>query len=303
MAQLPHLVGNGLLASVSTQLDQVLSNDLVVLTVRHSSRRYSQNRALVTCFRRDSYETILDYPSHLAAAVNNAHVSVKETYNSLAFYRKPLWVEPAWNVPPDSAALAEFRAMAVEKDDDVGDFLRTCASTLVQWMRGAMDASTPTIECVSDPYPYQRLVELDVAAFDRLDRVENLDNWANILRLTTQWTSGDSTVNKRRTYVASGVASGTGAVKSRDITINVKPPSGAVPPATWAPALRWLRRINEASRGSWSGQCRALWWLEPRVDGVMLKGNPINDTGGQIQKVTFLVDQGLMQVTWNVVHP
>lgn len=254
-------------------------------------------------FVAESYETILDYPSSLAAAVNNAHTSVKQTYDSLAFYRKPTWVEPAWNVPPDTAPLAEFRAMAVEKDDDVADFLRTCASTLIQWMRGAMDTSTPTIECVSDPYPYQRLVELDIAAFDRLDRVENLDQWANILRLTTQWTNGSGdTVNKRRVYTASTVTTGTGAVKAKDVTLNVKPPSGATPPATWAPALRWLRRVNEASRGSWSGQCRALWWLQPRVDGVMLKGSPIDDTGGQVQRVTYLVDQGLMQLTWNVVH-
>lgn len=254
-------------------------------------------------FVAESFESILEYPSHLAAGVNNAHTSAKQTYDSLAFYRKPAWVEPASNVAPDAAALAEFRAMAVEKDDDVSDFFRTCASTLGQWLRGAMDAATPTVECLSDPYPYQRLVELDTAAFSDIERVENLENWANILRLTTQWTSGDSTVNKRRTYVASGVAGGAGAVRARDVTLNVKPPSGAVPPSTWSPALRWLRRVNEASRGSWQGTCRALWWLQPRVDGVLLKGNPIEDTGGQVQRVTYLVDQGLMNITWNVVHP
>lgn len=254
-------------------------------------------------FTAESYETILEYPSHLAAAVNNAHTTVKQSYDAIAFYRKPVWVEPASNVAPDAAQLAEYRAMSVEKDDDVSDVLRTWASTMGQWMRGAMDTATPTVECITDPYPYQRLVELDLTAFSTLDRVENLEQWANILRLTAQWTSGDSTVNKRRTYPAAGVSGGTGAVRSRDITINVKPPSGAVPPANWSPALRWLRRVNEASRGSWSGQCRALWWLQPRIDGVMLAGSPLADTGGQVQRVTYLVDQGLMQLTWNVVHP
>ncbi len=253
-------------------------------------------------FVAESYESLLEYPSHLAVGVNNAYTSVKEFYQANAFYRRPAWVEPSWNVAPDTAALAEYRALSIEKDDDVSDWLRTAAGTLGQWMRGAMDAAAPAVECVSDPYPYQRLVELDVSAFDQLDRVENLDNWANILRLTTQWTSGDSTVNKRRTYYAAGVSGGTGAVRSRDVTLNVKPPSGAVPSATWPPALRWLRRVNEASRGSWSGRCRALWWIQPRVDGVMLAGSPLDDTGGQVQRVQFLVDQGLMQLQWNVVH-
>lgn len=254
-------------------------------------------------FAAESYETILDYPSHLAVAVNNAYTTAKQMFDSTAFYRKPTWVEPSSNIAPEAAALTEYRAMAIEKDDNVDEFMRVCASTLGQWMRGHMDAATATIECVSDPFPYQRLVELDVLAFSELNRSEDLENWANIMRLTTQWTNGSGdTVNKRRTYYASSVTSGTGAVRARDITLNVKPPSGATPPANWSPALRWLRRVNEASRGSWQGTCRALWWLQPRVDGVLLRGNPLNDTGGQIQKVTFLVDQGLMNITWNVVH-
>lgn len=250
----------------------------------------------------ESYETILEYPSHLAAAVNNAYTTAKQHYDATAYYRKPTWVEPVSNTAPDSAQLAEYRAMAVEKDDDVSDFMRTCASTLGQWLRGKLDAATPTVECISDPYPYGRLVELDLNAFSDLQRVENLEQWANVLRLTAQWTSGDSTVNKRRTYYASTVAAGTGAVRSRDVTINVKPPAGAVPPSNWAPAQRWLRRVNEASRGSWQGTCRALWWIQPRVDGVLVAGSPLEDSGGQVQRVTFLVDQGLMNITWNVVH-
>lgn len=252
--------------------------------------------------RAESCESILDYPSHLAVAVNNAYTTAKEFYNATAFYRKPTWVEPSTNTAPETAMLTEYRAMAVEKDDDVGDFMRTCASTLGQWMRGHMSASSPSIECISDPYPYQRLIELEVNGFESMSRIENLDDWANIMRLTTQWTSGDSTVNKRRTYYASSVTSGTGAIKARDVTMNVKPPGGSVPSATWSPALRWLRRVNEASRGSWQGTCRAIWWLQPRVDGVMLRGNPLDDTGGQVQKITFLVDQGLMNIVWNVVH-
>ncbi|MBK8445405.1 MAG: hypothetical protein IPL41_01400 [Micropruina sp.] len=256
-------------------------------------------------FVAESYETILEYPSHLAAAVNNAYTTVKQTYDALAFYRKPVWLEPASNVAPDAAALAEYRAMAVEKDDDVGDFLRTCASTMAQLLRGRMDAATPTVECISDPYPYQRLAILDANTFENLDRIENLEDWANILRLTAEWTdpSTGDTKSKRRTYYDASVTSGTGAVRSRDVTLNVKPPGGAVPPANWAPAKRWLRRVNEASRGYWQGTCRAIWWMQPRIDGVMLTNDPFDDTGGQVQRITFLVDQGLMNITWNVVHP
>ncbi|MFT3832882.1 MAG: hypothetical protein QM711_06115 [Micropruina sp.] len=252
----------------------------------------------------ESYESILEYPTHVARAINNAWTTLTEFYSGSTFYRKPAIVEHPANLAPDSAALAEYRAMALEIDDDLGDFTRACASALGQWARGSMTATTPTLEIVTDPYPYQRLIELDINAFEQLERVENLDNWGNILRLTTQWTNGSGdTVNKRRVYAATGVSGGGGAVRARDITLNLKPPSGAVPPANWAPAKRWLRRINEASRGSWSGQCRALWWVQPRIDGVLLAGSPLADTGGQVQRVQFLVDQGLMQLQWNVVHP
>lgn len=255
-------------------------------------------------FTAESYESILEYPSHVVRAVNNAWTTLTEFYSGSTFYRRPATVEHPANLAPDAAALAEYRAMQLEIDDDLGDFTRACASALGQWTRGSMTATTPTLETITDPYPYQRLITLDIDAFSQLERLENLDNWGNILRLTTQWTNGSGdTVNKRKVYPASTATSGTGAVRARDITLNLKPPSGATPPTGWAPAKRWLRRINEASRGSWSGQCRALWWIQPRIDGVLLTGSPLTDTGGQVQRVQYLVDQGLMQLTWNVVHP
>ena len=200
----------------------------------------------------ESYETILEYPSHIGpVGVSNAYTTVKQVYDANAFYRRPAWVEHPANIAPTAPQLAEYRAMGIEKDDTVGDWLRACSSTMGQWMRGDLTSTTPKIENLTDPYPYQRLVEMDVNAFAELDRVENLDQWANILRLTTQWTNGSGDqVSKRRTYAASGVSGGSGAVRSRDVTLNLKPPSGATPPANWAPALRWLRRVNEASRGS-----------------------------------------------------
>jgi len=251
-----------------------------------------------------TYEALLDYPSHLAASVSSGYTTVQEFYSAQAFYRKPAWVEPATNDAPDAAGLAEYRALGIEVNDGVDEFLRSCAGALGQWMRGGLAYSTPTVECVTDPYPYRRLNEIDLSAFSDAERVENLDEWANILRLTAQWTDASSgdTKSKRRTYTASTVTSGTGAVRARDVTINVKPPSGATPPATWAPALKWLRRVNEASRGSWTGTCRALWWIRPRTDGVLITGSPVEDTAGQVQRVAFMVDQGLMSINWNVVH-
>lgn len=256
-------------------------------------------------FVAESYETILDYPSNVGpVGVSNTYTSVKQFYDANSFYRKPTWTEPGWNLVPTSAQLAEYRAIGIEKDDDVGDWFRTASSTMGQWMRGHPDSVTPAIENLTDPYPYQRLVELDLSAFDSIERVENLDNWANILRLTAQWTyntDGD-TKAKRRTYPKPGITNSGEAVRARDVTLNIKPPGGNNPPSNWAPALRWRRRLDEASRGSWTGQCRALWWLQPRIDGVLIKGAPLADTGGAIQRIQFLVDQGLMQLTWNVVH-
>lgn len=253
-----------------------------------------------------TFETVYDYPSNVALDIGNTWTTLAQFVAAAAgLYRRTSWIEPETNAVPLSTQLAEYRAMGIAIDDGVDDFLRSCAGALGQWLHGARDAATPTVVCETDPYPYRRLVELDVAAFAELDRVENLDEWGNIVRLTAQWTdaaSGD-TRSKRRTYKAASVTSGTGAVRARDVTINVKPPSGAVPPADWAPALKWLRRVNEANRGSYTGRCRALWWLTPRVDGVLLNGTPVDDTAGQVQRVSFQVDAGTMSLTWNVVHP
>lgn len=250
----------------------------------------------------ESFETILEYPSHLAVGVSTSYTKLKQFYDANGFYRKPTWEEPASNATPTAGQLAEYRALGIDKDDDVGDWHRTAASTLGQWLRGHMDSTTPKVECITDPYPYDRLLTLPASAFTDLERVENLDGWANIVRLTAQWTyntAGD-TKSKRRTYIAAGVSGGTGPVRARDLTLNIRPPGGNNPPANWSPALRWLRRLNESQLGTWSGTMRALWWLQPRIDAIQLTGAELEATPGAVQRVTYLVDQGLMNLTWNL---
>lgn len=245
----------------------------------------------------ESYEAMLDYPSHLAVGVSNTYTTAKQFYDANGFYLKPTWIEPGTNTAPTAPQLAEYRALSIAKDDDVGDFMRTCASTLGQWMRGDLTSASPRIECITDPYPYDRLNTIPASCFTELDRDDNLDGWANIVRVTAQWTnaSGDQ-VSKRRAYAVAGIASEP-VVKAADVTINQKPPGGAVPPANWGPALRWLRRYN-ASRGSWSGSMRALWWMQPRIDAIQITGAPYPAGPGAVQRVQFNVDQGLMNVQW-----
>ena len=252
----------------------------------------------------ETYETLLDFPSNVAAAVGNTNTRIKQFYDACEFYRNPEWSEPSTNLPADTAQLTEYRAAAIEKDDTVSDWFRQAASTLSQWMRGG-NTSYPSIECLTDPYPYQRLVEIDINAFTELNRTESLDDWGNVLRLSATWTinSDGDTKDARRTFAdtTSRGTGGTGVVRSQDVSLAVKPPGGKIP-ANWATGKRWLRRINEAKRGDWSGTCRALWWIQPRLDGIMLTGNPLEDHAGQVSAVTYLVDQGLMNIAWNIVR-
>lgn len=251
----------------------------------------------------ESYETLLDFPSPVAASVGNTNTRIKQFYDSLSLYdRNPEWNEPSTNLPADTAQLTEYRAAAIEKDDTVSDWFRQAASTVSQWMRGG-NTAYPSIECLTDPYPYQRLVEININAFSELTRSESLDDWGNILRLSTTWTinSDGDTKDARRTFVDPKIALDSRVIRAQDVSLNVKPPSGKIP-ANWSTGKRWLRRINEAKRGEWSGTCRALWWLQPRLDGIVLTENPLEDNAGQISSITFLVDQGLMNVTWNVVR-
>lgn len=247
----------------------------------------------------ESYEAMLDYPSRLAVGVSNAYTKVKQFYDANVFLVKPTWTEPATNATPTAPQLAEYRALSIGTDDDVGDFLRTCASTLGQWMRGDLTSASPRVECITDPYPYDRLNTIPASCFTDLDRDDNLDDWANIVRVTAQWTnaSGDK-VSKRRTYSEPvALITAVNVLKAVDVTINQKPPGGAVPPANWGPALRWLRRYN-ASRGAWSGTMRALWWMQPRIDAIQITDAPYPAGAGTVHRVRFDVDAGMMNLQW-----
>lgn len=258
-------------------------------------------------FEAESYETAYDFPSHRNQPVSNTHTRVSQFFSSNEtsgdpFYRNAKFVDTLAGTP-SAAELAEFRAMICEPGDDLGDFLRSCTSALNQWSRGSMTATLPTIEVIRDPYPYTRGWELPLSIFARLDRSSSLGDWANVVQLETSWTNpadGD-TKSKKQTYASTNAVSGTEPVRSQQVSIRVKPPGGTTPPKTWPTGLRWLRRLDTMNRANYTGECRAIWWLQPRVDGVTLEEHPLGEGAGAVKSCTFLVDQGLMSLAWSAV--
>lgn len=190
----------------------------------------------------------------------------------------------------------------MEPADEVMDLLTAWSQELGQWVRGNVRSSltTPSLLVSADPYPYRSAYALPARVFTEIARTDDVDQWANILKLAATWNSsadGDP-VTKRRTYTTAGVVSGTGAVRVRDVTVKLRPPGGTLT-ATYPLGLAWLRRISDMSEVFYSATGRAAWWLQPRIHGLSVPDMGLGDTPGPISSVTFQVDTGTMSVSWN----
>lgn len=260
-------------------------------------------------FEAQTAEAVYDQPNSRTGTSNvgDAWTSLKDACTTIAgyvtpWYRTPTIVEEAGYMnTPSAGQLSSWRALTFETDDEVMDLLIAWAAELGQWVRGNVRSALTTASLLvsADPYPYRTAYALPQRVFTKVERLDDVEQWANILKLTANWvdaTSGDPK-SKKRQYVAAGVVGGTGAVRSKAVTLQVKP-SGGTLTATTPIALQWLRRISDMCEVFYTAQGRAIWWLQPRLHGLSISDLGLADAPGPINTVTFQVDTGTMTVTW-----
>lgn len=254
-------------------------------------------------------EVVYDQPNSrtVTSNVGNTWTSLDDACTTIAGYATPWYRTPqieeesGFMNTPSAGQLSSWRAGTFEPDDDVMDLLTSWAQELGQWVRGNVRSSTttPTLLVSGDPYPYRTAYAVPSRVFNRVERLDDVEQWANILKLTVEWvdvTTGDPKSRKRQ-YAAAGVVGGTGAVRSKAVTVQLKPPGGTLS-ATYPLALSWLRRISDMAEVYYNATGRAIWWLQPRIHGLSITDLGLADAPGPISSVTFQVDEGTMSVAW-----
>lgn len=271
-------------------------------------------------FEAQTVETLFDFPSNRAGNVVNTWTSVKQACTAInndttagPWLRAVTVTEESGQMnAPTAAQLAAWRAWQYQEGDNVMDILISWATALGQWIRGNPREFNMTAGAVTsaqllvsaDPDPYREATDLTTAMFTELDRVESTDQWANILNLSVAWTdpSSKDTKQKRATYLGAGIYAGapnpTGQLRSKDVSMRLYPPSGALP-ASYPPAAEWIKRIGPRQEAKWTGTSRAMYWLQPRIDGVSLSDNGLGDAAGAIDSITWRLDEGTQTMTWS----
>lgn len=276
-------------------------------------------------FGAETIETLFSFPSNRAGNVGNAWTSLKQACDTINAYATP-WYRYAYIVEesgqmntPTSSQLTAWRAWQYNEGDNVMDTLIAWATALGQWVRGdprsfilsGSAVSSGALLVSADPSPYRAATSLPSSMFTELERVEATDQWANILNLSVAWTdaSGKHTIEKRATYVDTSVNPGypnpTGPIRSRDVSMRLYPPSGSLP-SSYPPATRWLKRISSMQEAKWTGESRAMYWLQPRIDGILVSDNGLGDSAGAIESITWRLDEGVQTMTWtadSAYHP
>ena len=263
-------------------------------------------------FTAQTAEAVFDQPNSRSGTTNvgNTWSSLNDAMTAIAGYGTPWYKMPVivqetgFMNTPTAAQLSSWRALTFESDDDVMTTLVNWAAELGQWIRGNVRSSLtfPSLLISADPYPYRTPHTLPSSIFTELRRSDDLEEWANVLKLTAQWTDASSgdTKTKKKTYLGAGVTPGntTIAVRSKDVTVQQKPSGGSMS-ATWPLALNWLRRVQDMSEVFYTGTARAVWYLMPRIHGLQVSGLGLADVAGPISSINFNVDQGTMSVAWN----
>lgn len=257
-------------------------------------------------FEAETSETCYDYPSNRAGNVGNTWTSIKQACDTINGYSSPwlaevLIVEEAGRMnTPTSAQLAAWRAWEYQIGDNIADTLVLWATALGQWLRGDPRATgtwgARQMLISADPYPYRAITTLPTSMFATLDRDESADRWANLLNLSVSWSdpSNGDTKSKRRAYDSNARP---GLIRAKDVSVRAYPPSGALP-ASYPLATAWLRRIGPMQEVQYTGASRAMYWLQPRIDGVVLSDDPYGDAAGPIDAITWQLDTGTQTMTW-----
>lgn len=292
-------------------IDGVPTDDLQILFSGFiTSRRFliEEGQGYVQ-FEAATAEAVYDQPNSRTGTSNvgNLWTSLQEACTTIAGYATPWYRTPTivnesgFLNTPTAGQLTSWRSGTFETDDEVMDLLTSWAQELGQWVRGNVRSSltTPSLLVSADPYPYRTAYALPSRVFTKVERMDDVEQWANILKLTANWTdatTGDPK-SKKRQYVAAGVTGGTGAVRSKAVTVQLKPPGGTLS-STYPLALSWLRRISDMSEVFYTATGRAIWWLQPRIHGMSITDLGLNDAPGPLNTVTFQVDEGIMSVAW-----
>lgn len=274
-------------------------------------RKSSAGTAYVE-FTAETAETMLDFPSNRAGNVDNAWTSIKEACDTINAYATPWYrqvsiIEESGQMnTPTAAQLTGWRAWQYQEGDNVMDTLIAWATALGQWVRGHPRYNAafgnPLLLVSAAPDPYRAATTLPETMFTELERVEDVNQWANILNLSVAWTdpSSKDTKQKRATYTTASVDGAGNAgkqLRAKDVSIRVYPPSGALP-ASYPLAGQWLKRISARQEAKWTGTSRAMYWLQPRIDGVLLSSGGLGDAAGPIETITFRLDDGTQTMTW-----
>lgn len=267
-------------------------------------------------FSCETSESMFQQPFVRDGNIGNTWTSVKQACDTTdgygnRWYRWVNVVEEAGQMnTPTSGQLTAWRGWAYNGGDDVLDTVIAWATALGQWLRGnprelASSWNRPQLLISSNPDPYRAATTLPSAMFTDLDRVESLDQWANILQLSTSWTdpSSKDTKQKQATYLGDGVYWGvptpTGQMRTKNVSMRIYPPGGNLPASNYPPASEWLKRIGPRQEAKWTGQSRAMYWLQPRIDGIVLSDNGLGDAAGPIDTITWRLDDGTQTMTWS----
>lgn len=258
-------------------------------------------------FEAESFDGWLNFPSNIAYSINSPLTSIKGTVDAINAQAAKWWhtfavTEESAYLSDSSAYTSTLRSLDLAVGDSVADFVGQMASALRQWVRPKIrQVTTPDFWVCDDPYPYRAATALAMADFTKLTRVESQDQWANVLDLTCEWVSSGSVVSKRKVYT-DATPTNAAQIRTKALTLQAMPPGGTMPD-TYHLATRWLRRIGEMQEVKYTGTGRAMYWLQPRIDGIDLTDNPYDDTAGPIDSITFHLDSGTQTVTWSASNP
>ncbi len=252
----------------------------------------------------ETAEIFYDHPRHSNVS-GDGDYNVPDTHTNIAqvtaqlndagraptFYRPPIYLYvPFTMATPNATQLAAFRGLVlVAGEDSIDGFLRSCAESLDQWLRGDVrnlfgyngtqphpgayvitDNYGAVMNGVTDGWNAGALpIDQIARSVSRVDSI--LDGWASGTKLTMKFrsVSGDETSRSRLfTNNVSGdyalVVNQPGGVFPviREQTIWRRPPGGVLSAGDQVGARYAF--ANSAKSSQTIIECRAAFWLEPK---------------------------------------
>jgi len=287
-------------------------------------RAYLTNTELVSTpegpMRRitaQTIDTVHEFPSNRSYKVSDSYTRVKQVTDAINASSTPWWrliyiTEEAGLPTPTSAQLSVFRNLNLDVGDTVGDFLRSLAASLGQWIRPDHRGTPPTNLIIGPPR-----VDASAGSTDVTPLVENdtlirpSPNAGNVLDLTMSWPDSTGALKSaRKVYPDPSLATAGvswGLITVKPVSILARPANGTSLTATDPTAMAWLDKITRA-RGQHTFTGRAAYWLQPGdwlAIGFPYTDEGTNTTGhdqGPLDRIEFNLDSGTMSVTFDAIY-